>query len=248
MTTFSDELDPARTALPAARTSGAPTSDLVRSVSRALAVLEVVGRAGNPVSVKAVARRTGLNLSTTYHLMRTLTWEGYLSRLPNGDYRLGAGVAHRYQELRTAIAAPPDVRTVLLRLVVATGWTAFAGCAVEGDAVLIDVVEGPGTPHLPLLVPGSPGGVRLTPLAALLGTDDDGPVSMPAPFRRAVETGRLHQDVVCAAIAVRRSYPGSDRSEQLWAVGLAAPRSGLDPAGPFPGALVRAADRISGRS
>ena len=65
-------------------------SDLVQSVSRALAVLEAVGRGGGALSAKAIARRTGLNLSTTYHLLHTLCWEGYLVRLDNGDYRLGA--------------------------------------------------------------------------------------------------------------------------------------------------------------
>jgi hypothetical protein len=43
-------------------------SDLVRSVSRAFRVLEEVGASRAPLTVKAIARRCQLNLSTT------ITW------------------------------------------------------------------------------------------------------------------------------------------------------------------------------
>jgi hypothetical protein len=76
-------------------------TDLIRSVSRALRVLEQVTQAEHPVPVKAVARRCGLNLSTTYHLMRTLCYEGYLTRQADGSYAAGPQVAERFHELRT---------------------------------------------------------------------------------------------------------------------------------------------------
>lgn len=63
--------------------------DLVRSVSRALRVLEVVSQSAQPLPVKVIARRTGLHLSTTYHLARTLAYEGYLRRDEAGCYQLG---------------------------------------------------------------------------------------------------------------------------------------------------------------
>ena len=57
--------------------------DFVQSVGRAMRVLEVVGRyPGLPV--KAIARHCDLNVSTSYHLVRTLAYEGYLVRLDNG--------------------------------------------------------------------------------------------------------------------------------------------------------------------
>ena len=60
---------------------GPAPDDFVQSVSRALRVLEVVtARPGLPV--KAIARHCGLNLSTTYHLIRTLAYEGYVRRPP----------------------------------------------------------------------------------------------------------------------------------------------------------------------
>lgn len=66
--------------------------DFVQSVGRALRILEVVS-AGEAMTVKAIARRCGLNLSTAYHLVRTLAYEGYLTRLSDGTYVCGSGVA-----------------------------------------------------------------------------------------------------------------------------------------------------------
>ena len=55
----------------------AEPSDLIRSVSRALRVLESVGRAPRGLTVKQIARRCELTVATTYHLVRTLAYEGY---------------------------------------------------------------------------------------------------------------------------------------------------------------------------
>lgn len=65
--------------------------DFVQSVSRALRVLETVS-AEPGLPVKAIARRAGLNISTTYHLARTMEYEGYLQRRPDGSYQLGPQV------------------------------------------------------------------------------------------------------------------------------------------------------------
>jgi hypothetical protein len=76
--------------LPAPASSRGPEpEDLVQSVSRALRVLEVVTTSPG-LPVKAIARRSGLNLSTTYHLVRTLAYEGYVRRLSDG-----CSVVHR---------------------------------------------------------------------------------------------------------------------------------------------------------
>jgi DNA-binding IclR family transcriptional regulator len=76
-----------------------PPSDRIQSVSRALRVLEAVCDAPAGVAAKVVARRCGLSLSTTYHLLRTLAYEGYLTRLPSGDYSVGPQVADRFRDL-----------------------------------------------------------------------------------------------------------------------------------------------------
>jgi DNA-binding IclR family transcriptional regulator len=77
--------------------SDAEPTDLIRSVSRALRIMEEVSRSSRPLPVKVIARRCELHLSTAYHLVRTLCYEGYLVRLPDGGYVPGSGVAERFQ-------------------------------------------------------------------------------------------------------------------------------------------------------
>jgi IclR helix-turn-helix domain len=222
-----------------------PPSDLVRSVSRALAVLEVVGSFGGPMSAKAVARRTGLNLSTAYHLLRTLTWEGYLVRLPSGDYRLGGGVTQRYRELVGALSAPVAVREVLEELASRTRLTAYLGRAVDGRAALTDVLDGSASPPVPQLVPGFDDVVLATPLGQLLGNGGVPSSDSTAGQRLLVEDGRLQPDVSCAALVVRRCAPAEGTPVQ-WGIGL------IGPLGCFAGgsgtlrALVQAGDRLVG--
>lgn len=74
-------------------------SGLIGSAQRALRVLEIVASEGDGIAAKAVARRAGYKLSTTYHLLNTLVHEGYLIRLGHGrgfglGYKLG-GLYHR---------------------------------------------------------------------------------------------------------------------------------------------------------
>src|SRR2546423_15477072 len=118
-------------------------SALVRSVPGAFGVRERVGASPAPLTVKAIARRCRLNLSTTYHLVRTLTYEGYLVRGPDGAYVLGASVAHRFHDLQTSLRQPPEVHAVLLNLSAVTGRPAYLGRIVSGRIVITDLVEGP---------------------------------------------------------------------------------------------------------
>jgi DNA-binding IclR family transcriptional regulator len=65
-------------------------ADLVGSVQRALRVLEIVASRPDGLTAKAVARRLGVALSTTYNLLNTLAAEGYVARLEGGrGYVLG---------------------------------------------------------------------------------------------------------------------------------------------------------------
>jgi DNA-binding IclR family transcriptional regulator len=123
-------------------------SDLVRSVSRALRILEEVGASHAPLTVKAIARRCRLHLSTAYHLVRTLTYEGYLVRDRDGHYMLGGAVARRFHDLQASFDQPPEVHEVLAHLSASTRRTAYLGRFVSGRIVITDLVEGPESPYL----------------------------------------------------------------------------------------------------
>ncbi|MCA1219128.1 helix-turn-helix domain-containing protein [Streptomyces sp. 8L] len=73
----------------AAPRAGAPT--LIGSVQRALRLLESVASHRDGAPAKQLAREAGLPLATTYHLLRTLTHEGYLRR-EGGVFLLGSAV------------------------------------------------------------------------------------------------------------------------------------------------------------
>src|SRR4051794_41356215 len=62
---------------------------LIQSVQRALRLLEMVAEFDGRAQAKELARAAGISLPTTYHLLRTVTHEGYLQRLDDGGYVLG---------------------------------------------------------------------------------------------------------------------------------------------------------------
>ena len=123
-------------------------TDLIQSVSRAFRIMEEVGASRAPLTVKAIARRCELNLSTTYHLVRTLTYEGYLIRAPEGGFVLGSSVARRFHDLMASFDQPPRVREVLRHMATVTQRTAYLGRFVSGRIMITDMVEGPLSPHL----------------------------------------------------------------------------------------------------
>lgn len=150
-----------------------PPSDLIQSVSRALRVLEEVGRYPQGVNPKRVAQRCELHLSTAYHLLRTLAYEGYLLRLPSGDYTLGLEIADRFRDLAAALTQPPRVEAVLRHLAAATGHTAYLARMLHGRVVIAQLAEGPASPHVEDLIPGFDEGAHATALGkALLATLD----------------------------------------------------------------------------
>ena len=110
----------------------AEPSDLIRSVSRALRVLESVGRAPRGLTVKQIARRCELTVATTYHLVRTLAYEGYVIRREDGTYIVGLEIADRYRELVSAFRGPPTVGEALRRAAADTGYTHYLGRFVGG--------------------------------------------------------------------------------------------------------------------
>jgi DNA-binding IclR family transcriptional regulator len=146
-------------------------SDLIRSVSRALRVLEAVGQTTRGLTVKQIARRCELTTATTYHLIRTLAYEGYVTRRDDGTYTVGLEVADRFRELVAAFRAPDSVVAVLDRAAAQSGYSHYLGTFRAGQAVITTAIEGPHSPHLEDLVPGFDDGAHATAVGkALLAT------------------------------------------------------------------------------
>ncbi|MEH0971935.1 helix-turn-helix domain-containing protein [Micromonospora sp. CPCC 205546] len=208
----------------------AEPSDLIRSVSRALRVLESVGRAPKGLTVKQIARRCELTVATTYHLVRTLAYEGYVIRREDGTYIVGLEVADRYRELVTAFRGPPTVGESLRRAAVDTGYSHCLGRFVGGQVAVTAVAEGSRSPYLEDLMPGFDEGAHATALgkallatltaeqrfrylrdygmrpftSATLTTAEAFEVDLAAGDRRGMqlELGQFRQGVACAAVLV----------------------------------------------
>ncbi|CAN5338861.1 IclR family transcriptional regulator C-terminal domain-containing protein [soil metagenome] len=152
--------------------------DLVQSVSRALRVLEEVARFTEPVTVKAIARRAQLNLSTTYHLIRTLAYEGYVVRHQDGRYVVGPEVARRFRDMQATLDRPPRAHAVLAQLATVTDRSAYLGRFVRGRILITDLVEGRQSPYLEDIEVGLEAAAHATAVGkALLST-------LPRPQRR----------------------------------------------------------------
>lgn len=149
----------------------AEPSDLIRSVSRALRVLESVGRAPRGLTVKQIARRCELTVATTYHLVRTLAYEGYVIRREDGTYIVGLQVANRYRELVTAFRGPSLVGEALRKAAQDSGYSHFLGRFIGGQVAITASAEGPRSPFPEDVVPGFVDGAHATALGkALLAT------------------------------------------------------------------------------
>jgi IclR family transcriptional regulator, acetate operon repressor len=128
---------------------GGPT--LIRSVQRALRLIEIVGEREGRATAKEIARATGLPLATTYHLLRTCTHEGWLQRLDDGTYVLGHRLDSVHRRGRDA-AGIASARPALEWLRDAAGGPVYLARHVDGEIVVVEIVDGPKTPRIDLCV------------------------------------------------------------------------------------------------
>jgi DNA-binding IclR family transcriptional regulator len=146
-------------------------SDLIRSVSRALRVLEAVGGSPRGLTVKQIARRCELTVATTYHLVRTLAYEGYVTRREDGTYVVGMEISDRFRELVVAFRGPTSIGEALRKAALDTGYSHYLARFISGRVVLTAVAEGPRSPYLEDLIPGFDDGAHATALGkGLLAT------------------------------------------------------------------------------
>ncbi|NYE41869.1 IclR family transcriptional regulator [Streptomyces fulvorobeus] len=125
-----------------ATSTAVPT--LIGSVQRALRLLEAVGTHRDGAPAKQLAREAGLPLPTAYHLLRTLTHEGYLRR-ENGVFVFGEAAERLIgggagQKRRTSMTES------LGRWSDAIGVPVYCAVYREGEIELIGVADSPAHP------------------------------------------------------------------------------------------------------
>ncbi|MEU5411030.1 IclR family transcriptional regulator [Streptomyces clavifer] len=125
-----------------ASSPAAPT--LIGSVQRALRLLEAVGTHRDGAPAKQLAREAGLPLPTAYHLLRTLTHEGYLRR-ENGVFLFGAA-AERLAGGGQPVARPGVIVDSLARWAEVIGAPVYCALYREGEIEIIAVADTPAAP------------------------------------------------------------------------------------------------------
>ncbi len=122
--------------------AGVPT--LIGSVQRALRLLEAAGSHSGGAPAKQLAREAGLPLPTAYHLLRTLTHEGYLRR-QRGVFVLGDAAA------RLAVGGLQQKRRSMIldslaHFRDAVGAPVYFAVYREGEIEVVGVSDTPGSP------------------------------------------------------------------------------------------------------
>jgi len=118
----------------------------VKSVDRALHLLEIMAEEKREVELKELCKKTHINTTTLYRLLQTLQNRGFVARDPyTGRYRLGL----KLLELGHAVTDQIELRRIVLpflqELMEKTGETANLVILDEGEAIYIEKVESPAS-------------------------------------------------------------------------------------------------------
>ncbi|WP_410479344.1 IclR family transcriptional regulator [Pseudonocardia sp. H11422] len=115
-------------------------------------MLETVAEYRDGVSAKEIARRLGLTLPTTYHLLSTLIDNGYVVHLQRERrYGLGYRVRLLDQALHRQLAVPGDIAGVVRALHEKADAAAYYAIYRNDEIVLAHVEDSPRRPRIQLL-------------------------------------------------------------------------------------------------
>ncbi|MCD0502800.1 IclR family transcriptional regulator [Bordetella petrii] len=115
-----------------------PRVRAVPAVSRAVAILRLLGRSPQPLGVKAIAESLGLVTSTCLHIVRVLVDEGLL-KVDEGTkrYSLGTGLLSLARNALQTNSFPSLAQPVLDRLAAQWNVTAIAAEVIDLDHMVV---------------------------------------------------------------------------------------------------------------
>jgi len=145
-----------------------PKTQSVPALERGLLILEFLAQSRRGVTLSQLARKLQLPRSTGHALLLTYQRTGYVQRCEKtGRYCLG----FRLQALANLALGGTSLRTqaapYLRRLMMDTGLSVHLAVMEDGEAILIDRIEAPGTPQLATWV-GKRMGLHCTALGKAL--------------------------------------------------------------------------------
>ena len=145
-----------------------PKTQSVPALERGLLILEFLAQSRRGVTLSQLTRKLQLPRSTGHALLLTYQRTGYVQRCEKtGRYCLG----FRLQALANLALCGTSLRTqaapYLRQLMVDTGLAVHLAVLEDGEAILIDRIEAPGTPQLATWV-GKRMGLHCTALGKAL--------------------------------------------------------------------------------
>lgn len=114
----------------------------LQTVERALSFLEFVAAAPQPPSIRDVSKALKLNITTCYHLLRTLMARGYIERNDDGGLELGDGVGVLARGYRRSQSTEQSLSDIVRRLSAQTLETSFLSLREGNNVVLKVLIEG----------------------------------------------------------------------------------------------------------
>ena len=121
----------------------------IRSVDRALTILEQIAKARRGMSLSEFGRRLGIPKSTTHCLALTLERRGYIARNPvTNRYSASSKLRNLGEATACGMLLRQKSAPALQALVRKTGLTVHLAIMDHGTAVIIDRIEAHGNPRL----------------------------------------------------------------------------------------------------
>jgi IclR family acetate operon transcriptional repressor len=115
----------------------------IQSVVRAVQILDLIAQEPEPLTVRSIASRLNLNVSTAHHLVRTLAQEDYVYQLPAGTYCLSHAIPRLYQSYQRNFHVDDGLMGILRDVARQSRETAYISSWHNGDAVIESIIEGP---------------------------------------------------------------------------------------------------------
>jgi IclR family acetate operon transcriptional repressor len=214
--------------MPATASGGAGPATL-QTVERALSFLETVAVAATPPTIREVAERLGVNITTCYHLFNTLTARGYIERNPDQTLRIGFRAAVLYDGYRRGFSTQEQMNDFVAGLMRSTSETAWVSTLVNDGVVLTAFIEGPQPVRATGLYVGLTGleHVRSSGRAVLAHLDEERrerilhrTLSGVAPSQQPTIRAALAEDLEQIR---QRGWALDDQQYNTGIVGIAAP-------------------------
>jgi IclR family transcriptional regulator, acetate operon repressor len=142
------------------------TGPKFRSVRRVFKIIDLVGRRGEDLTAKQLAREVETSLSNCYYLLHILVEEGYIERVPkNGGYRLGPAIGALKQNARSDLDA--TIEPVVAELAQRASRNVYTAVLSDGEVTVTQVKAPPDGPPVGI-TPGFQGATHALALGKVL--------------------------------------------------------------------------------